>query len=40
MADRAQGYNPYPEGKQAPELRMPGGFSRNIPEVRSAALQG
>ncbi|BGP54637.1 Altered inheritance of mitochondria protein 6 [Rhodotorula sphaerocarpa] len=32
MADRAQGYNPYPEGKQAPELRMPGGFSRNIPE--------
>ncbi|GAA6054698.1 hypothetical protein NBRC10513_003532 [Rhodotorula toruloides] len=28
------GYNPYPGGKEAAELRMPSGFSRNIPERR------
>ncbi|BGP30985.1 Altered inheritance of mitochondria protein 6 [Rhodotorula toruloides] len=28
------GYNPYPGGEGAAELRMPSGFSRNIPERR------
>ncbi|TNY17735.1 hypothetical protein DMC30DRAFT_92764 [Rhodotorula diobovata] len=28
------GYSPYPGGISAPELRMPTGFSRNIPERR------
>ena len=30
---RTQGYTPSSLGRKAPELNMPGGFSRNIPEV-------